>query len=157
VIRKGFVAGITAGIAVAIFVLVHDLLLLEPFATPSSLSRNLIANSIDVSDQLATAALAASWVRDAEFLAIFTGLHLLVFAGLGIAAAWLFLSRQLPANVWTGALFGMTAGSATFYLGTTLVAPDFLDLPDWRLVLFVNAIAGVVIVAQLLGDEEPGA
>ena len=56
-------------------------------------------------------------------------------------------------------LFGLAACSLVFYTGLNFTAGSLAAAPDWRFVLGANALAGLIIVAQLTGDpvdpEEP--
>ncbi|MDX1579263.1 MAG: hypothetical protein R3266_12305 [Gemmatimonadota bacterium] len=162
-IRRGTVAGFVAGITVALVVFVHDLILMEPFATPRLLAQNLIGAPAGTeaggSPGLSVAGGALPWV--AAFLvgvrdiAFFTIAHFAVFAVLGILGAWLFSPGRWSANVATGALYGAVAGSAVLLAGLLFFAPNFVAAPSWPLLLAANAVAGVVLVAQLTDPPEP--
>lgn len=153
-LRQGTVAGLMAGAAVILVFFVYDLARLEPFATPAFLAQTIFGQPAQSTIDLSAAGQAAEWIRTGMWLGAYALAHLAAFVGVGIAAAWLFQVRGAPANVLTGALYGGVAGSAVFYGGYALSAPDFVSAPDWRLMLFANVVAGVVIVAQLLGDSE---
>ena len=152
--RRGSVAGIWAGITVAAGIFVYDLIALEPFATPTVLARNITGAPVASAD-IAGLEWFGTVLRNAYSLGVYTLAHLAIFAILGIAGAWVFQEGRSPANVLTGALFGIAAGSAVFYAGHALLAPTFVMLPAWQLILAMNAVAGVVLVAQLTEDPVP--
>ncbi len=87
-------------------------------------------------------------------LAKYAFLHFCVFAAIGIGAALFFQRGSVAVNTLTGALYGIVACSAAFYTGIALLTGGFLATPDWRLVVGANAVAGVIMVANLLGDRD---
>jgi len=151
-IKAGSAAGLAAGIAVMALILVYDLARLEPLATPGLLAGNVLGVPQPIETSAGLGALA--WLSDVMqagwALALYTVVHFAVFIGLGIGAAFVFHPTAVAGTVLTGALYGALAGSAVFYAGVELVAPAFVGTPDWRLILAANAIAGVVMVSQLV-------
>lgn len=156
-LRRGGTAGIIAGFVVALVVLVHDLLVREPLSTPRLLGRNLLGAPVEggASGTGALDWLARTLVAGWE-LAAYSVVHFGAFALFGVLGAWVFRPGRIAGNVLSGALFGLVAGSAMFYAGMWLVAPSFLAAPDWRLVAAMNALAGVVLVSQLVEVAEEG-
>lgn len=155
-LKRGGVAGIIAGFVVALAVLAHDLLARGPFSTPRLLARNVLGAPVEgqapgtgMLDWLART-LVAGWE-----LAAYSAVHFAAFALFGVLGAWVFRPGRVTGNVLSGALFGLVAGSAMFYAGVWLVAPSFVAAPDWRLVAAVNALAGVVVVSQLVDAPDP--
>lgn len=155
-LKRGGTAGVIAGFVVALAVLAHDLVAREPFSTPRLLARNVLGAPVEgqtagsgTLDWLART-LVAGWE-----LAAYSAVHFAAFAVFGVLGAWVFRPGRLAGNVLTGALFGLVAGSAMFYAGLWLVAPSFVAAPDWRLIAAVNALAGVVVVSQLVDAPDP--
>lgn len=150
-LRRGATAGIIAGFVVALVVLGHDLLVREPFSTPRVLARNLLGAPVEgqAGETGALDWLARTLVAGWELVA-WSAVHFAAFALFGVLGARVFRSGRVAGNVLSGALFGLVAGSAMFYAGLWLVAPSFVAAPDWRLVAAVNALAGVVVVSQLV-------
>ena len=136
--------------------LVYDLFKMDPFATPALLTRSLMGGPVVASSDLGALEWLAGAVQGTVGLAGYTLAHLSIFALVGVFGAWLFRPGRVPANVATGALFGLAAGSGVFYAGFGLFAPSFVQAPAWQLILAMNAIAGVVIVAQLTEDPKKG-
>jgi len=156
-IKTGSLAGLAAGIVVMIVILVYDLARLEPLATPGALAGNVLGvpHQIETSQGLGALAWIASAMTAAWGLALYTAVHFAVFVALGIGAAFVFHPTAVAGTVLTGSLYGAVAGSGVFYAGLALVAPGFVGTPDWRLILAANAIAGLVMVSQLVEVPEP--
>jgi len=154
-IKRGSVAGLTAGVAVAVGVLVYDLFNMAPLATPAALARNLMGAPVITSTDVGVLAWLSLVAQRSYSLAAYTLTHLSIFALVGIFAAWMFRTGRVPANALTGALFGLAVGTGVFYAGWGLLAPSFVEIPAWQLIAAMNAIAGVVLVAQLTDDPVP--
>ncbi len=152
-IRDGAVAGVYAGTALIALFFVIDLLRLQPLATPAFLSSAMLGQPVEASPGLLAALKVADIILLARNITTFTMLHFGVFASLGIGAAFLFECLEVPKNVGTGALYGMLVGSTVFYGGLAILAGDLLAAPDWRLLLFGNGVAGVIMVAHLAGKS----
>jgi hypothetical protein len=154
-VKRGSVAGLAAGFVVALVVLAYDLVQMQPLATPTVLAQHASGVPIEVTGEMGALAWLATALEAGWALALYGAGHLVVFAALGIFGAWLFRAAAVPANVLTGALFGVTGGSIMFYAGNALIAPGFADPPAWGLVALANAVAGIVIVSQLVDPELP--
>lgn len=155
-IKRGSIAGLTAGITVAAGVLIYDLFTMAPLATPSVLARNLMGAPVVTNADMGALTWVANAMQGTVAILGYTVAHLSVFALVGVLGAWLFRPGRTPANVVTGALFGLAAGTGVYYAGFGLFAPAFVHAPAWQLILTMNAIAGVVVVAQLTDDPETG-
>lgn len=162
-VKRGLVAGFTGAVTIAAAVFLYDLFSSGPFATPDALARNLLGAPVVPVEGAETAAVAGAgtlaWIADASAgayrLALYTLVHFAAFLLLGIAGAWLFLRTGVPGNVLTGALFGAGIGTAAFYAGFALLAPGSVQLPAVGLVVAMNAIAGVVMVSQIVDAPDP--
>lgn len=152
-VRRGVGAGLTAGFAVAAGVFVYDLVNLEPLATPDTLARNVVGAPLVATADLGSFAWLSGFFQRSYSVLGYTLVHLAAFALTGVLASWMFRGRGVPANLVTGALFGMLAGTAVFYAGYGTLAPSFVDAPAWQLVVTMNAFAGVVMVAMLIDEE----
>lgn len=154
-IKRGTAAGLAAGVSVAVFILAYDLVQMEPLATPRLIAGSVLGAPTAVAGDLGTLAWVASVATATWSLTLYTLAHFALFVLIGIVGAWLFRPGGVVGNVLTGALFGGFVGSAFFYGGLALLAPGFISAPDFRLVLLANAIAGVVLVSQLVDHPEP--
>ena len=131
----GAIGGILAGAVVAAWFFVLDVATGQPFHTPRVLAAALLGHE----SSLATA----------RFAIVYTGLHLGVFAVLGIAGAWLMkVTGQVP-RVLTGALFGVGALSATHYGGLLLLGVPVLTLLPPVQVLAANVVGGIAMMLYL--------
>jgi hypothetical protein len=144
-----------AGTAVIAVLLLSDLIQLEPFTASVLLSGAVVGQPIQVTSGLETAMRAAEMVNLARGVGQYLLLHFTAFAALGIGAAYLFDRGRVASNVLTGALYGVLACSGVFYLGLIMRSGSLLAAPDWRVVLAANAVAGIIMVAHLLGEPDP--
>jgi len=149
-------AGIVAGASVIALFLVYDALRMNPVATPMEFARVLFGvegPDLGVTD-LGSGGTRAATIATAVFrLIAYTGLHFLVFAGLGVLAARLFAHFKIPPNAFTGALYGLTACSAVLFAAFVVVWPPVTG-PSVLGVLIANACAGAIIGIQLRGGRK---
>ena len=129
------VGGMFAGVVVAAWFFVLDLVTGSPFNTPRVLAAAVLGHE----PTLATA----------RVVAIYTLLHLGVFALLGIGGAWLMRVTGEAPRFLTGALFGVGALSATHYGGLLLLGVPVLTLLPPVHVLAANLVGGVVMMLYL--------
>lgn len=153
-VKVGAGAGLAAGLSVAVMVLVYDLVKLEPLATPRLLASNVLGAPLELGDGLGIVAWVTGALQIGWAVLGYTVAHFAVFALVGVGGAFALRPAIVSPNVATGALYGALVGTAVFYAGLALVAPQFVSAPDWRLVLLTNAVAGVVLVSQLVDDSE---
>jgi len=155
---------LAAGLAVAGYFFVVDLVRLAPLATPLALIRAFLGSgSIQATGGPFRGAVvfAASLgdVRSLTLLAVFTLLHILVFTVLGLAAVATFRSAGWPLNLLTGALYGLTVCSAVFYIGLALAgtAAVTVGIPGPASVLVANTLAGAAMGGgvQLMDKGRP--
>ena len=122
-------AGLLAGMAVAAFFFVVDLVRLAPFSTPLFLSRSLLeaAFSLDSANakQGETLLEALASLSQGGRLAAYTAVHLAVSAVLGMFAAALANLFHVGWNGRTGAAAGLIVGFAT-WLAASQVGPVWL-------------------------------
>jgi hypothetical protein len=143
-IRDGLIAGLLAGLVLAVLFYFYDLGQGTPLRTPAFLWGAII-NSADVGPSTGV-------------IAGYTILHFLAWGGLGVFAAILIHWAGLPRNILIGAAYGLFACSFVFYAGL-IRAPDQLVLsaPGWPAVFFGNALAGIIMFTHLHWvSTEPG-
>lgn len=110
-------AGLLAGMAVAAFFFVLDLVRLAPLSTPLFLSRSLLEAGFEVdsaSVQGENLLEGLAHLSQGGRLAAYTAVHLAVFAALGMFAAALANLFHVGWNARTGAAAGLIAGIATW-------------------------------------------
>jgi len=144
----GVTAGLLAGVAVIAVFFVSDLIRLDPFGTPVALTHIALGPG----GQDLDLPLVATMISAATFgvkLIMYTALHFLVFAILGVGAVWCHNGLNTPGNVLTGAVYGLVVCTAVFYGSLTLAGADWLANPGWGGVLAANLVAGAVMGAYL--------
>ena len=130
----GAVAGIAAGLVVALWFLVLDLATTSVFYTPTTLASAMVGV-----DEAPTFALVA----------VYTVLHFGVFALLGIAAAFLLRAIRVAPNVLIGAVFGLGVLGAVHYGALLLTGTGALTVLPQLHVLAANLLGGIVMMAYL--------
>ena len=127
--RWGVQAGLLAGIMVAAFFLVVDLVRLAPLSTPLFLSRSLLEAGFSLDGASATQGEdlldALTNLSQGGRLAAYTAVHLTVFAVLGMFAAALANLFHVGWNARTGAAAGLTVGFGT-WLAASQAGPAWL-------------------------------
>ncbi|MGH7540121.1 MAG: hypothetical protein ACRELC_03885 [Gemmatimonadota bacterium] len=140
----GIVAGLLAGVVLAVLFYFYDLGQGAPLRTPAFLWGALTGQ--------------AEIEPTTGVIVAFTIVHFIVWAALGVLAALLIEWGGLPRNFLIGAAYGLFACSVVFYLGL-IRAPDdiVLSAPGWPAVFFGNTLAGVVMFTHLhWSSTEPG-
>ena len=151
----GMRGGALAGATVIAVMLLSDLIRLTPLTSSAVLSGAVVGQPIQVTAGLETAMRVAEVVDLARGVGQYLLLHFAAFAALGVGAAYLFDRGRVASNVLNGALYGVLACSVVFYWGLMARAGSLVAAPDWRIVLAANAVAGVIMVAHLLGEPDP--
>ncbi|MEK6254904.1 MAG: hypothetical protein N2B05_09435, partial [Gemmatimonadales bacterium] len=123
--RWGVQAGLLAGIMVAAFFLVVDLVRLVPLSTPLFLSRSLLEAGFTSATQGEGLLDALTNLSQGGRLAAYTAVHLTVFAVLGMFAAALANLFHVGWNARTGAAAGLIAGFGT-WLAASQAGPAWL-------------------------------
>ena len=130
----GAVAGIAAGLVVALWFLVLDVVTAEAFRTPAALA------GVIVGKQTAPTFL---WVT------MYTILHFAVFALLGIAAAFLVRVIGAAPGLLVGAVFGLGVLGTVHYGALLIAGTGALTVLPPRHVLAANLLGGMVMMAYL--------
>jgi hypothetical protein len=134
-VKRGLVAGFLAGTTVALWFLVVDLVAAFPLRTPAFLARVLFGLD-DV--ELAILPIAA-----------YTLLHYLVFIGLGLLLAHLFVRLHPRAHLPLGLVVGVLLFDLLFYSSVIITGVNVLEALGWPVVLVGNLIAGAVLLEYL--------
>jgi len=122
-------AGLLAGMAVAAFFFILDLVRLAPFSTPLFLSRSLLEagyslNSASTTQGEGLLEALANFSQGGR-LAAYTAVHLAVFAVLGMFASALANLFHVGWNARTGAAAGLIVGFGA-WLAASQVGPAWL-------------------------------
>ncbi len=134
-IRSGIIAGVAAAIVVVLWFLAIDLFAGEPFRTPAFLAGALFG--ADVPD------------FSAGSIALYTLVHLLVFAVLGIFAAWVLAHLDVVPPVLLGLALGFLLFDLIFYGSVMATGVDVIRSLGWPALLAGNLIAGIVLMVTL--------
>lgn len=136
--RRGLVAGaIGYAVVVVIYAGLNAIAGRSVFLTPSLLGESLLGKPV-------------GGAIEAAPVLIYNGLHLVVFLGLGMAAAWLLLESGRHPKIWYLAfvlLLALFLHAIGFVLW--LSAPAGSVIPGWSVVI-AGAVAGVAMATYLL-------
>lgn len=142
-LTDGLIAGLLAGVTVAVFFLLVDAAQAEMLRTPRFLAAVLFGGG-EADPGLGT-------------VAAFTAVHLAAFAAIGGAAVVLFRLTELPLNPVTGAVYGVFVCTVLFYGSLVTTGTAVLAAPSWPAVLSGNLLGGVVLGTYLhWKGPEPG-
>lgn len=130
----GAVAGIAAGLVVAVWFLILDVVTAEAFRTPATLA------GVIVGEQAAPTF---------GLVAIYTLLHFTVFALLGIGAAFLVRAIGVAPGLLMGAVFGLGVLGTVHYGALLIAGTGALTVLPPRHVLAANLLGGMVMMAYL--------
>ena len=134
-IAHGFVAGVLAGLVVALWFLVVDTLAGRPFHTPAALASALSGEDV------ATPTL--------RLVAAYSVVHFAVFALLGVAMAGAIAALRVPPRLLLGVPFGILAQELVFYAGLILSGTGRVAAVPWPHVVAANVLSGFVLMAYL--------
>jgi hypothetical protein len=130
----GAVAGILAGLVVAVWFLVLDLVRAEAFHTPAALASVIVGNQ------------GAPTFR---LVAMYTVLHFGVFALLGIGGAFLVRAIGVTPGLLMGAVFGLGVLGTVHYGALLIAGTGALTVLPPLHVLAANLLGGMVMMAYL--------
>jgi hypothetical protein len=139
VLGHGLVGGLVAGLAVASWFLVADIVAGHPFHTPTVLAGALFHRDI-VEPTF-------------RWLAAYSLLHFGVFALLGVTMAWAIAPLEAPPRLLLGVVFGIAVLDAVFYGALLFTGVRLLEVVPWHQVLGANILSGVAMMWYLRGAE----
>jgi hypothetical protein len=122
--RWGVQAGIMAGMAVAMFFFVVDLVRSAPLATPLLLAHTVLERAGLVLEKGGVLETLAGSSAGGHLL-VFTAIHLALFSAVGVLAAGMANLFHVRWNAKTGAAAGLVVGVLA-WLGATTTAPALL-------------------------------
>jgi hypothetical protein len=144
VLTQGLVGGVVAGIVVATWFLVVDVVAGQPFQTPALLAYFFFQReTLAVTPQL---------------VVFYTILHFGVFAFLGLVTSWALAAFGAAPRLWLGAIFGVVVLDLVFYGALLVSGADLFSVLPGEHVLGSNLLGGVVLMAYLhraSGEERP--
>lgn len=141
-VEAGAVAGLLAGIAIAVFFVAEGAVHLRPFSVPADLASGLLGQPGGGGPLGPVGAFA---VLAFEVL-VYTVIHLLTFVGIGVIAAFLPEEKTFGTSLLGGVLYGSIMCTGLLYATRWILGvPVALDVLGLRLVLLANALAGAII------------
>ncbi len=153
-VAQGVQAGLLAGVAVAGFFFIGDLVRFEPLSTPAALSAQIVGPGGVTLDVPLIGWAVAGVIFGAQLLKL-TMLHVLVFAALGVSLVTLRDRVGLPLNAGSGALFGLVVCTLVFYVSVAAAGGGVLSgVPSFWAIVAANGIAGA-IMGGYCSDSEP--
>jgi hypothetical protein len=140
VYQEGLIAGILGALTVALWFLVVDMMHGRPFYTPTVLGTALFGRG------------AWPWPPTLEGLppsfemvAMFTWVHLLVFAVIGVIVAYLISVAERNPSLGFGIVLLFVILEACFTVAAMIVAQPVLRALTWPAILVANFLAAAVI------------
>lgn len=135
VLLHGAVAGLLAGLVVALWFLAVDLAAGSPLRTPAELARLLFERA----ESGAALPLALAY----------TVLHFGAFTALGVAAAGFLSLAGIRAGWLVGLVFGIGVLNAVHYGSLLATGTDALAVLPWPHVVGANLVAGIALMSYL--------
>ncbi len=135
VLVQGVTGGIVAGLVVALWFLVVDVLVGHPFRTPTLLAGALLHREFP----------QATF----RLVAVYSVLHFGVFALLGVGMAWISALFAAPPRLLLSVVFGLVLQEVVFYTGLLLSGAPHLDVVPWPHVFGANIASGLVLMSYL--------
>ena len=139
VYTEGAVAGIVGALTVAVWFLAVDMLHGRPFYTPTVLGTALFGRGVWPAT-LET--LPASF----EMVAMFTCVHVLAFAVLGVVVAYLIGMAERNPSLGFGFVLLFVILEACFTVAAMIVAEPVLRALTWPAILVANLLAAAAMV-----------
>lgn len=143
VVGRGILAGVVGATVLASWFLLTDMRQGEPFRTPAFLASVLGFGDVQMS---------------VVSVLIYTVLHYIVFAIIGVGAAWLADRLEAIPGLALGLALGFLLFNAVFYGSVWITGIDLVqELGGWPSVLIGNLLAGVAVFGTLtaMGVAEP--
>jgi hypothetical protein len=139
VYQEGIVAGILGALGVALWFLVVDLMHGRPFYTPTLLGTALFGRGV-------WPATLESVPPSFEMVAMFTWVHLLAFAVVGVVVARLLAMAERHPSLGFGFVLLFVILEACFTAAVMIVAAPVLRALTWPAILVANMLAAAVMV-----------
>jgi hypothetical protein len=140
VYKEGAVAGVLGALTVAVWFLVVDMLHGHPFYTPTVLGTALFGRGV-WTPTLET--LPPSF----EMVAMFTWVHVLAFAVVGVVVARLIAMAERNPSLGFGFVLLFVILEACFTVAAMIVAEPVLRALTWPAILAANLLAAAVMAA----------
>ena len=134
-LKRGVVAGILGGLALAVWFLVIDLIGHQPLRTPAFLAGALLGR-----EQVQF---------HAGLIALYTLVHFAAFILVGLIVTWLIERTETPPHFLLGLVLGFLLFDLVFYLGVIVTGVNVVRALGWPEVLTGNLVAGITLMGYL--------
>jgi hypothetical protein len=136
--KEGIVAGIFGALTVAVWFLVVDLMLGRAFYTPTVLGTALFGRGV-------WPATLETMPASLEMVAMFTWVHVLAFAIIGVVVARLIAMAENNPSLGFGFVLLFVILEACFTVSAMIVAEPVLRALTWPAILAANLLAAAVM------------
>ena len=140
VYKEGLIAGVLGAVTVAVWFLVVDMMHGRPFYTPTVLGTALFGRGVWPAT---LEALPPSF----EMVAMFTWVHVLAFAVIGVVVAQLLALAERNPSLGFGFVLLFVILEACFTVAAMIVAEPVLRALTWQAILAANFLAAAVMAA----------
>lgn len=135
VVVRGVIGGMLAGLVVALWFLVVDVVAGRAFHTPAMLA------GVFLNREFSQPTL--------QLVAVYTVLHFGVFAVLGVAMALMSAAVNSPNRILLGLVFGLLLQEVVFYSALIWSRAPHFNVVPWPHVIGANIAAGLVLMGYL--------
>ena len=137
--KEGLIAGVLGALTVAVWFLVVDMMHGRPFYTPTVLGTALFGRGV-------WPATLETLPPSFEMVAMFTWVHVLAFAILGVVVARLIAVTERHPSLGFGFVLLFVILEACFTVAAMIVAEPVLRALTWPAILAANFLAAAVMV-----------
>jgi hypothetical protein len=136
--KEGIVAGVLGALAVALWFLVLDTLHGRPFYTPTVLGTALFGRGV-------WPATLEALTPSFEMVAMFTWVHVLAFAVLGVVVSRLIVKVERNPSLGFGFVLLFVILEAGFTVAVMIVAEPVLRTLTWAAIMVANLLAAAAM------------
>ena len=136
--KEGFIAGVLGALTVALCFLVVDAVHGRPFYTPTVLGTALFGRGV-------WPATLETLPPSFEMVAMFTWVHVLAFAVIGVIAAQLIAMAERHPSLGFGFVLLFVILEACFTVAAMIIAEPVLRALTWPAILVANLLAAAVM------------
>jgi hypothetical protein len=138
VYKEGIIAGVIGAATVAVWFLVVDMMHGRPFYTPTVLGTALFGRGV-------WPATLETMPPSFEMVAMFTWVHVLAFAVIGVVVARLIVMAERNPSLGFGFVLLFVILEACFTVAMMIVAEPVLRALTWPAILVANVLAAAVM------------
>jgi hypothetical protein len=136
--KEGIIAGVLGALTVAVWFLVVDMMHGRPFYTPTVLGTALFKRGV-------WPATLETMPPSVEMVAMFTWVHVLAFAVIGVIVAQLIALAERNPSLGFGFVLLFVILEACFTVAMMIVAEPVLRALTWPAILVANFLAAAVM------------